>query len=288
MLYPVAIARARAWLSWGSLLLGGVLCQRRCGVLVSRSPAPSRAPASFADRPRLLARPVHPPTSFTSPSERSLSAPAPSAARFPAKPRSTSLGISSLIAASPAASTLAGFPGPASFRPRRFSRPRRFAPPPASRVCFAPLPRPGFALQGFAPPRASARAFARRCPLAVSTASGPSSAAESPTVPRGAADSPPGLSLLRVCCLLAMEPGHPDPSALGLRMRTLAIPRSGTAAFLWRTGFAALFRELRTRSRFSAFRGSRPGFGLPSCAPSECRATNRVWVSSRKPTTSRG
>jgi len=39
----------------------------------------------------------------------------------------------------------------ASVRPRRFARPRRFTPPPALRVCFAPLPRTGFALQGFVP-----------------------------------------------------------------------------------------------------------------------------------------
>jgi len=42
-----------------------------------------------------------------------------------------------------------GVPLPPPFRPRRFSRPRRFRPPPASWVCFTPLPRPGFALQGF-------------------------------------------------------------------------------------------------------------------------------------------
>jgi len=47
----------------------------------------------------------------------------------------------------------AGFPGPALFRPRRFTRPRRFAPPPALRVCFTPQPRPGFALQGVSPRR---------------------------------------------------------------------------------------------------------------------------------------
>jgi len=35
------------------------------------------------------------------------------------------------------------------FRPRRFSRPRRFRPLPAWWVYFTPLPRPGFALQGF-------------------------------------------------------------------------------------------------------------------------------------------
>ena len=44
-----------------------------------------------------------------------------------------------------------GSPPGSSFRPRRFSRPRRFAPPPTLRVCFAPLPRPGFALQGIVP-----------------------------------------------------------------------------------------------------------------------------------------
>jgi hypothetical protein len=36
-------------------------------------------------------------------------------------------------------------------RPRRFSRPRRFTPPPASRVCFTPQPRPGFSFQGLFP-----------------------------------------------------------------------------------------------------------------------------------------
>jgi hypothetical protein len=44
---------------------------------------------------------------------------------------------------------VAGLPKPASFRPRRFSRPRRLPPPLTSRVCFTPQPRPGFALQGF-------------------------------------------------------------------------------------------------------------------------------------------
>jgi hypothetical protein len=37
-----------------------------------------------------------------------------------------------------------------TLRPRRFSRPRRFTPPLALWVCFAPQPRPGFSLQGFA------------------------------------------------------------------------------------------------------------------------------------------
>jgi len=44
-----------------------------------------------------------------------------------------------------------GFPHPTMFRPRRFSRPRRVAPPHTSWACFIPLPRPGFALQGVSP-----------------------------------------------------------------------------------------------------------------------------------------
>jgi len=40
---------------------------------------------------------------------------------------------------------------PDTVRPRRFARPRRFVPPLALWVCFAPQPRSGFALQGFAP-----------------------------------------------------------------------------------------------------------------------------------------
>jgi hypothetical protein len=38
-----------------------------------------------------------------------------------------------------------------SFRPQRFSRSRRFTPSPSVWACFIPLPRPGFALQGFSP-----------------------------------------------------------------------------------------------------------------------------------------
>jgi hypothetical protein len=37
------------------------------------------------------------------------------------------------------------------FRPRRFARPRRLAPIRDLQVCFTPLPRLGFRLQGFAP-----------------------------------------------------------------------------------------------------------------------------------------
>jgi len=50
-------------------------------------------------------------------------------------------------------------------RPRRFSRPRRFAPPPALWVYFTPQPRPGFALQGFLPsPSRAASSTSRALP----------------------------------------------------------------------------------------------------------------------------
>jgi len=52
-------------------------------------------------------------------------------------------------------------------RPRRFSRPRRFPPRLALWVYFTPLPRPGFALQGFDSSSAAASAFTDRCPLVV-------------------------------------------------------------------------------------------------------------------------
>jgi hypothetical protein len=73
-------------------------------------------------------------------------------------------GSSSLIATSAGGVHYCpGFPLPElTVRPRRFARPRRLAPPPALRVCFAPQPRPGFALQGFVPPRGAVPAFAGR------------------------------------------------------------------------------------------------------------------------------
>jgi hypothetical protein len=45
----------------------------------------------------------------------------------------------------------AAFPTPPTFRPQRFSRSRRLAPPRTSRACFIPQPRMRFPLQGFPP-----------------------------------------------------------------------------------------------------------------------------------------
>ena len=65
----------------------------------------------------------------------------------PAEP-GTFPGLSSLFATQTGGVHTRGHPKPASFRPRRFSRPRRLPPPPIARVYFTPLPRPGFARQG--------------------------------------------------------------------------------------------------------------------------------------------
>jgi hypothetical protein len=107
--------------------------------------------------PRCLRVEVHPSVSFTSSSEccvlRPASGPAPpDLAVERCAPKAPPLGFSALFATSAGSvHTRAGCPPRASVRPRRFARPRRFTPPPALRVCFAPLPRTGFALQGIVP-----------------------------------------------------------------------------------------------------------------------------------------
>jgi len=110
---------------------------------------------------------LHPPASFAPPPEFHDTR---SALRAPGEPcdlpvdrRAPPMGFDSSSRHQPAASTPARDPTPElTFRPRRFSRPRRLAPPPALRVCFTPLPRPGFALQGFVPLRGAVPAFTGR------------------------------------------------------------------------------------------------------------------------------
>jgi len=65
---------------------------------------------------------------------------------------STFLGVPFPFATSTDGVHVREHPKLASFRPRSFSLPRRFAPPPALWVYFTPQPRPGFTLQGFALP----------------------------------------------------------------------------------------------------------------------------------------
>jgi len=59
------------------------------------------------------------------------------------------------------------FPVPATFRPQRFSRSRRFPPPGTSWAYFIPLPRPGFALQGVSSLPSRRASSARRALLSL-------------------------------------------------------------------------------------------------------------------------
>jgi hypothetical protein len=96
--------------------------------------------------PRLSRFEVHPLVSFASPTEYVAACHLPSAREHQAPP----LGFCFPFATSAYGVHLSpGLPNPTRFRPQRFSRSRRFAPPHATWACFIPQPRPGFALQGF-------------------------------------------------------------------------------------------------------------------------------------------
>jgi len=82
-----------------------------------------------------LRRPEHPSRAFTRPTTTG-----------------AFLGVSYLFATSTQrVHDPVSIPGPPLFRPQRFTRSRRLAPRCALQACFIPLPRPGFALQGFVP-----------------------------------------------------------------------------------------------------------------------------------------
>ena len=127
----------------------------------------------------VLRRRIHPPTNarpLQSTAACCLPAPAPPPATLrppkTARVRAPPLGFCALIATSASGiHTRAGSQPHASVRPRRFARPRRFSPPPALRVCFTPLPRPGFAPSGVSPSPRSRTGFPRLpCPRAVGDA----------------------------------------------------------------------------------------------------------------------
>jgi hypothetical protein len=188
-------------------------------------------------------------------------------------PEAPSMGFCALFATSASGiHTRPGFPPRTSVRPRRFARPRRFSPPPALRVCFTPLPRPGFSLQGVLPrpehepvsrPAVPSCRCASRCrgscpPCAAPSAAGRCSPGGCGGFRRrlGRRDSAPllGLRLLRV-----FPPAHRDPnpgfsagpetSACDLRCDEPA------AADPWRLAGARVGwrgTTLPPRSRFSA------------------------------------
>jgi hypothetical protein len=127
-------------------------------VPVSRAPPGVTSPPA----PGPLRVRVHPPMSFTSPTEFQplLTCPALSCETPPLAFRSPSRHQqkeSTCERASQAHPTV---------HPRRFSRPRWFAPLSALRVCFTPQPRPGFTFQGFSPATQPERLVVAPFPLA--------------------------------------------------------------------------------------------------------------------------
>jgi hypothetical protein len=125
---------------------------------------------------------------LSSPSEYVAARHPPEAPQKTGAPAGTSSRISFPFATSPAESTT-GAPSTArlTVRPQRFSRSRRFAPPPAVRACFIPQPRPGLHFRGCCPP--SSRHASSTCRALVSFEACPLPAAEAP----GATDRPRGL-----------------------------------------------------------------------------------------------
>jgi len=169
-----------------------------------------------------------------------------------------------------------GLPVPTAFHPRRFSRPRWFAPPPASWVYFTPQPRPGFSLQGFAPHTQPDHLVDGPCPLVVGAETLPTVARRrhvpSPR-PQGFAPgadpllarrcladvrtrSPPGISLLQVFPLVAVGTPSRPTSLMAFRKRSSQSP------------FSLTFSASPTPSLACLSRGCLPARGFrPAGAP---------------------
>jgi hypothetical protein len=91
-----------------------------------------------------------------------------SSARALSRP-SSSRGVLSLFTTSTwGVHVSPGIPSPTTFRPQRFTRSRRLAPPRALRVCFAALPCPGFRFKGclLRPSRTTSSVAVTLAPLA--------------------------------------------------------------------------------------------------------------------------
>ena len=141
--------------------------RRRTGPIGLPDPAPA---SPFPDRPRglpavsvrrTLSHPAHPLVRFALPPEFLEPAPvrSPCPDAFP--------GLSSLIATSSGGVHVRERPRLASFRPRRFSRPRRLAPPPTFAGLFHPAATSRVRSSGSSPREKPHELVARRCPPAV-------------------------------------------------------------------------------------------------------------------------
>jgi hypothetical protein len=111
---------------------------------------------------RSLARSTHPLVRFATPPESLEPPPAP--ALMSGTP---SRGLPSLIAASICGVHTRGHPKPASFRPRRFSRPRRLTPPQTFAGLFHPATTSRVRSPGVFPGKKPHGLVARRCPRVV-------------------------------------------------------------------------------------------------------------------------
>jgi hypothetical protein len=92
-------------------------------------------------------------------------------ARLRSRVRAPSVGSCALFTTSTRGVHVSpGIPSPTTFRPQRFARSRRLAPPRALRVCFAALPCPGFRFKGclLRPSRTSSSPAVTSAPLAPS------------------------------------------------------------------------------------------------------------------------
>jgi len=127
-------------------------CMWRCTWATWVTQIPTDASSFPTDRyglppsplPVILRCRVHPLVSFVLLQSSFVQSPALTLARPCSSP-----GVSSLFATSTrGVHSPPGFPCPTMFRPQRFARSRRLAPPRALRVCFAAQPCPGFCFRG--------------------------------------------------------------------------------------------------------------------------------------------
>jgi hypothetical protein len=187
-----------------------------------------------------------------------------------------------------------GLAAPATFRPRRFTRPRRLAPRDPARAYLIPVTLLGFRLQGLAPHRGARTSLevrllsCRSPPVALATPPGArSSELSSPRRVRAAGDrkSPAADALLAFSPLGPSLPPRgsrifPQPRALAdarrrtlpapppLRFRrTIGSPRRPTGAPEYSPAEALAFPPpadlARSRGRDSPERRRRPFWGLP-------------------------
>lgn len=105
---------------------------------------------------------------ITGSSSRELRSPPECFLISPARPApGTFREVCSLFATSTPGVLLTSIPSSSAFHPQGFAPSRWFAPPSTLRASFIPLPRPGFALQGFPPPGQPRDLVGPSFPLAV-------------------------------------------------------------------------------------------------------------------------